>query len=69
MDVSVVFQQMIILMLMVVIGYVAASARIFEQHSSINFATLINYITIPAMVIGSTGSAGAAGSKADSLLV
>lgn len=69
MDVGVVLQQMIMLMLMIIIGYIVAARKIFDDHAMMNFATLINYVTIPAMVLGSTGSAGAAGSKTDSILV
>lgn len=69
MDVWVVFQQMMMLMLMIIIGYIVAARKIFDEYAMMNFATLINYVTIPAMVIGSTASAGSAGSKADSLLV
>lgn len=69
MGIGVVFQQMIILMLMVLIGFIVGAKRIFEEQATMNFATLINYVAIPAMIIGATGNAGDSGSKADSLLI
>lgn len=67
MDVGVVFQQMLILMSIMLLGYLTSKRGLFEKHANLNFATLVNYVTVPAMILASTAGAGEVGSKADSI--
>lgn len=69
MDVGVVFQQMLILMFLMLIGYITTRRGLFEKHANLNFATLVNYVTVPAMILASTAGAGEVGSKADSIFM
>lgn len=69
MDVGVVFQQMLILMFLMMIGYLTTKRGLFEKHANVNFSTLVNYVTVPAMILASTAGAGEVGSKADSIFM
>lgn len=69
MDPRVVLHQMLVLMLILVVGYIVAKTRVLEKHANLNFATLINYVTVPALIISSTSGAAKVGSKFDSIFV
>lgn len=69
MDVTVVFSRMVMLMLIMLVGYIATIKKVFNKHANANFAALINYVTVPALVISSVEGAGEFGAKADTLFV
>ncbi|AZP03484.1 AEC family transporter [Jeotgalibaca ciconiae] len=69
MDPRVVLHQMLVLMLILVVGYIVAKTGVLEKHANLNFATLINYVTVPALIISSTSGAAKVGSKFDSIFV
>lgn len=69
MDPRVVLHQMLVLMLILVVGYIVAKTGVLEKHANLNFATLINYVTVPALIISSTSGAAELGSKFDSIFV
>ncbi len=69
MDVRVVFGRMIMLVLIMFVGYLATVMKVFDKHANANFAALITYVTVPALVIASVEGAGEVGSKSDTLFV
>lgn len=69
MDSSVVLNQMVMLMLIVVVGYITAKSGVLSKTANLNFAGLINYVTVPALILSSTSAAGQVGTKWDSIFV
>ena len=69
MDVTVVFSRMIMLVLIMLVGYIATIKKVFNKYANANFAALITYVTVPALVISSVEGAGEFGTKADTLFV
>ena len=65
----VVVEQLLLLMLIMVIGYIVARMKLLDDHAEMNFATLINYVTVPALILSATDGGAVTGSKWDSLLV
>lgn len=63
------FQQMVVLMLIMLIGFLAAKKRIFSEQANKDFSSLVNYVTAPALILSSTAGAGEVGTKGDSLFV
>ena len=46
----VVVEQLLLLMLVMLIGYSVARMKLLDDHAEMNFATLINYVTVPAFI-------------------
>ncbi len=65
----VVVEQLLLLMLLMLIGYSVARMKLLDDHAEMNFATLINYVTVPALILSATDGGAVAGSKWDSLIV
>ena len=46
----VVVEQLLLLMLVMLIGYSVARMKLLDDQAEMNFATLINYVTVPALI-------------------
>jgi len=62
MDLSGVINQMLVLLLAVLVGYIAGKRKIMDRDSNRVISKLINYITMPALCL-STVSAADSGLK------
>jgi len=60
---------MIMLVMIMFVGYLATVMKVFDKHANANFAALITYVTVPALVIASVEGAGEVGTKSDTLFV
>ena len=47
------------LVMIMFVGYLATVMKVFDKHANANFAALITYVTVPALVIASVEGAGA----------
>ncbi|MGP6139465.1 AEC family transporter [Jeotgalibaca sp. A127] len=65
----IVIEQLLLLMLIMLLGYIVARMKLLDEHAEMNFATFINYVSVPALILSSADGAGITGSKMDSIWV
>lgn len=57
------------LMIIMLLGYWVARFKLLDEDAEMNFATLINYVTVPALILSSASGTGMTGAKLDSLWI